>query len=152
MEIKYELPRFLEGVLTRKEYADWLRKKARQHAIRDSRRWEKDISKADYKWAIHAAVRCSDGQDYYTGEPLKWCLIGKYNSREAQAKGSMYRRDFALLPTVDHEDPLSQKPAFRICGLRTNDCKSDLTISELKDWCEKFLGTQGCATAVAGSS
>ena len=150
MAIDYTPPKFLEDTV-KPRYRRWLNRKTQSLVRRDRRRWTQDVSWAEYKQAIHEAVLCSAGKDYYTGEPLKWCLVGKYNSREAQAKGSEYRRDFALLPTVDHEDPLSRKPVFRICGLQTNDCKSDLTVGELKDWCKKFLRAQGCETASAGS-
>ena len=44
----------------------------------------------------------------------------------------VYKRRFALLPTVDHVDPESTEADFRICGWRTNDCKNDLTITELQ--------------------
>ena len=42
------------------------------------------------------------------------------------------REDSPLLPTVDHVDPESTEADFRICGWRTNDCKNDLTITELQ--------------------
>ena len=35
--------------------------------------------------------------------------------------------------------------------MQTNDCKSNLTVGELKDWCKKFLRAQGCEIASAGS-
>ena len=61
--------------------------------------------------------------------------------------GSAYRKTLALYPTVDHEDPGSEDPVFRICALRTNDCKSDLTVEKLKEFCKKFLEAQGCETS-----
>ena len=84
----------------------------------------------------------SDGLDFYTREQLEWSLISKYNNRESQREGSPYKRKFALLPTVDHTDPESEDPHFVICGWRTNDCKHDLTVPELAEFCEAFLRAQ----------
>ena len=152
MAIKYELPHFLESTkLKREKYARWLHRKAQSHSRRDSRRRQKKISPSGYKQAIHEAVRVSEGRDFYTGELLKWSLIGKYDNDEAARKGIEYRKDLALLPTVDHEDPGAQEPVFRICGMQTNDCKSNLTVEELKEFCRKFLRAQDRGQA-AGSS
>ena len=152
MAIKYELPQFLKVTnLKREKYARWLHRKARSHARRDSRRRQKKISASEYKQAIHRAVLDSKGQDFYTGEPLEWSLIGEYDNDKAEQQGLKYRRDLALLPTVDHEDPGAEEPVFRICGMQTNDCKSSLTVGELKDWCKKFLKAQGCEMVSAGS-
>ena len=152
MAITYELPPFLKSTkLKREKYARWLHRKAQSHSRRDSRRRQKKISPSKYKQAIHKAVLDSKGLDFYTGELLEWSLIGEYDNDEAKRKGIEYRRDLALLPTVDHEDPEAQEPVFRICGMQTNDCKSNLTVGELKDWCNKFLRAQGCEIASAGS-
>lgn len=153
MPIKYELPQFLEKTeLKRQKYAKWLERKARSHARRDTRRRRRKISTSEYKQAIHEAVLNSDGQDFYTGEPLKWCLIGEYDNDEAEKKGLEYRRELAFLPTVDHEDPGAQEQVFRICGMQTNDCKSNLTVEQLKEFCKKFLKAQHDRDADRGSS
>lgn len=153
MAIKYELPQFLEGTnLERDEYAQWLHRKAQSHARRDGRRRGRQISTSEYKQAIHEAVRDSNGRDFYTDDELDWCLIGEYRNDEAKRQGIKYRRRFALLPTVDHEDPEAQEPVFRICGMQTNDCKSNLTIEELKDFCRKFLAARGCEKGSSDSS
>ena len=148
MAIEYELPPFLENTRVKREkYARWLHRKAQSHARRDNRRKEpgqKKIFPSEYKQAIHRAVLDSKGRDFYTGEPLEWSRIGKYDNHKAEQEGLKYRRDLALLPTVDHEDPNAEEPVFRICGMQTNDCKSNLTVGELKDWCKKFLRAQGC--------
>ena len=153
MAITYELPPFLKGTtVEREKYARWLHRKAQSHARRDSSRRKKKVSPSKYKQAIHRAVRDSNGQDFYTGELLEWSLIGEYDNDKAEQKGLEYRRELALLPTVDHEDPEAEEPVFRICGMQTNDCKSNLTVEELKDWCKKFLRAQGCDIVSAGSS
>ena len=154
MEIKYELPRFLEGTLTREDYTDWLDLKAGSHFERDRERFGTQLerSRANYKEDIHDAARSSEGKDFYTGEQLDWSLIGTYNNEEAQRKGGEYRKELALLPTVDHEDPASPDTELRICGMQTNDWKSVLTVGELEDQCKKFLRAQGYAIASASSS
>ena len=146
MEIKYELPPFLNGTLTRKDYVDWLDLKAGSHFDRDRERFGKQMerSRANYKEDIHEAVLRSRGRDFYTCEPLDWSLIGRYDNEEAQRKGSEYKREFALLPTVDHEDPRYPATALQICAWQTNDWKSDLTIGKLKELCRKFLRAQLC--------
>jgi hypothetical protein len=50
-----------------------------------------------------------------------------------------YKKQYALLPTVDHLDDGLGEPKFAICGWRTNDCKNDLTIEELAEFCRMFL-------------
>ena len=104
------------------------------------------------KEEIHDAVLGSKGQDFYTGEPLDWSLIGRWDNEDAQRKGTEFRSEFALLPTVDHEDPGSASTALRICAWRTNDWKSDLTLEELKKLCKQFLRAQGDCDADCGSS
>ncbi|MYC99372.1 MAG: hypothetical protein F4X13_08910 [Gammaproteobacteria bacterium] len=143
MAIKYELPPFLDdAVVTRQVYVRWLHRKARAHARRDRRRWNLPIRVSSYKQAIHRAVLESSGRDFYTHEELDWSLISQYDNRDSQSQGVKYKKRLALLPTVDHADPESKQADFRICGWRTNDCKNDLTMAELRDFCETFLGAQ----------
>ena len=137
----YEIPDFVkESGVSQKAYKTWLDHKARAHEKRDSkRRPEKDISIEDYKKAIHEAVMLSGGIDAYTKERLAWDLISKYENTEAANQGLVYFKKFELLPTVDHEDSSARSASFKICGWRTNDCKSHLTLSELKEFCKKIL-------------
>ena len=141
MQLKYNLPDFLKDT-PESVYLRWLNRKAQSLVRRDRRRWNQAISTSDYKQAIHDAVVCSKGRDFYTGEQLKWSLISKYDNRDSQRLGGQYKREFALLPTVDHADPESRQTDFRICGWRTNACKNDLTIKELLELCQKLLRTQ----------
>ena len=145
LQLKYNLPDFLKDT-PESVYLRWLNRKAQSLVRRDRRRWKQDISMSDYKQAIHNAVLCSEGQDSYTGEPLDWSLLSRYDNRESQRLGGQYKRQFALLPTVDHADPESKQTDFRICGWRTNACKNDLTLEELKELAadaRKFCGTAG---------
>ena len=147
MAIKYELPPFLKDKgVTRQVYVRWLRRKAQAHARRDRRRWSQTIRISVYKEAIHQAVVRSKGRDFYTHEELDWSLISKYDNRDSQSKGVEYKKKFALLPTVDHADPESKKTDFQICGWRTNDCKNDLTLAELRSFCETLLSAQASSS------
>lgn len=147
MIIKYELPPFLDdAVVTRQVYVRWLDRKAKAHARRDRRRWGGAIRVSCYKQAIHRAVCESNGRDFYTHEELNWSLISKYDNRDSQRLGVKYKKRFALLPTVDHADPESKQADFRICGWRTNDCKNDLTVEELRTFCETLLGAQASSS------
>lgn len=136
---KYELPSYLSGVIAPALYADWLHKKAVAHAVRDRRRWKKTITVSSYKLAIHQAVARGNGLDPYSGESLHWHLIGKYDNREAKGKGSRYKRQFRLLPTLDHlEQDYSDTPQFQICSWEVNDAKSELSHEEFITLCGRI--------------
>lgn len=139
MAKKYELPPFLEGKVEQAVYTRWLHRKAVAHALRDRRRWKRHVGISDYKQAVHAAVLRCGGRDHYTGERLDWSLLSKYDNAKSRAGGSAYKKRFALLPTVDHIDPDHRGSAFEICGWRTNDCKNDLSLRELRVFCRKLL-------------
>ena len=112
MASKYELPPFLEDRVPHDVYLRWLEGRAQSHAKRDRKKWGRPIRIAEHKEAIHEAVLRSRGRDAYTDEPLEWNLIGQFRDEK-----------IPLLPTVDHLNPNSTEPDFRICGWRTNDCK-----------------------------
>ena len=94
MQLKYNLPDFLKDT-PESVYLRWLNRKAQSLVRRDRRRWGQTISASDYKQAIHDAVMCSKGRDFYTGEQLDWSLISKYDNRDSQRLGSQYKRKFA---------------------------------------------------------
>ncbi|MBX2990105.1 MAG: hypothetical protein KF749_02945 [Bacteroidetes bacterium] len=89
---------------------------------------------------MHAAVTASNGVDAYTGLPLKWELISRYDNDAAQAGGRAYKKNFGDLPTVDHVDDGMDAPNFRICSWRVNDAKSDLSLAEFVQLCREVLG------------
>ena len=140
---RYELPKFLRRSTNQASYTRWLHRKATAHARRDRKRWGRHISISDYKVAIHNAVLRSNGCDYYTGERLAWRLISTYDNEASRSGRTRYKKKFALLPTVDHANPESERADFQICGWRTNDCKNDLSLRELRQFCTKFLVHRG---------
>lgn len=136
---KYELPDFLLGRCTQVRYERWLRAKADAHVRRDRKRGNGTAIGEAYRVAIHAAVVASNGSDCYTGEPLEWESISTYCNEESGMRRREYKRELALLPTVDHVGDGLGAPDFRICAWRTNDCKNDLSADELLAFCRRIV-------------
>lgn len=139
MSRKYRAPDFLAGLHDQATYERWLQRKAQAHVKRDRKRGNTLATVAEYKSAIHAAVVESKGYDYYTGEHLDWALLSTYDNDKSKEHGRHYKKQFELLPSVDHVDDGMGAANFKICSWRTNDCKNDLTYEELKAFCEKVL-------------
>jgi hypothetical protein len=136
------MPAFLVSDVEPELYERWLTRKAVAHVARDRKR-NRTCSVALYKEAIHAAVLNSEGKDAYTGEPLNWKLISKYNNEESKKGRHGYKAGFALLPTVDHVSAEATEASFRICGWRTNDAKNDLSLEAFIELCQKVLDHAG---------
>lgn len=135
---KYQLPKFLEGVITQAHYERWLHRKAVAHVKRDRKRGNDGAKNEGYKIAIHRAVEQSEGKDAYTEEPLDWTLLSTYDNEESKTYKVQYKKKFALLPSVDHVgNHISIE--FQICAWRTNDAKNDLGYDEFVDLCRKVL-------------
>lgn len=141
--IRYALPQFLDGRVTRQNYVRWLSRKAQAHTKRDRQRLSEAIALAHYKQQIHEAVARSDGVDWYTGEPLAWEKISTYNNAESKLSRSIYKASFALLPTVDHVLRSDGLYDFVICGWRTNDAKNDLSLYEFVALCRRVVDRHG---------
>src|SRR2546425_12919920 len=122
---KYQLPEFLEGVITQEKYERWLQRKSIAHVRRDKRRGNSDAKNVEYKIAIHDAIIQSKGLDAYTKEELDWSLLGKWDNEEAKKRGRHHKREFYRLPSVDHigdgrsEEHTSelQSLAYLVCRL-----------------------------------
>jgi len=139
----FDLPAFLDDVVTREAYVRWLQRKAAAHVKRDRKRGNGSASVSEYKQAIHGAVCASRGRDAYTGEELDWGLISKYDNDESKQGRRGYKAKFALLPTVDHVGDGTGPADFRICAWRTNDAKGDLTLEEFMALCARVLAANG---------
>ena len=133
------MPEFLAGRCTPETYYAWLETKAVTHSRRDRKRGHLSAGREAYMVAIHNAVQRSKGFDEYTGEPLAWEKIKTYENAASKAGGREYKKSFWNLPTIDHCGDDLTKNEFRICSLRTNDCKSDLSDDELIEFCETVL-------------
>lgn len=135
----FHIPSFLEDLVTREHYVRWLQRKAQAHIRRDRARGNTIGSVAEYKRAIHQAVCASDGRDAYTGEPLEWSLLSKYNNDESKFGKRVYKATFARLPTVDHVGDGTGTAEFRICGWAVNDAKGDLSLSDFVSLCKRIV-------------
>jgi len=109
---------------------------------RDQKRGNSVCNADSYRKAIHSAVCAGGHKDAFTGEELHWNLIRKYDNAKSKAGKRGYKKQFALLPTVDHLDDGLGEPKFAICAWRTNDCKGDLSVDELTVFCSVFLYNQ----------
>ncbi len=138
---KYQLPSFLQGVITQEHYERWLHRRAMTHVRRDRRRGNESATDEEYKLAIHRAVENSQGKDAYTDEPLNWTLLSTYNNDDSKSEKAEYKKRSALLPSVDHVGNQTRPTEFRICGWRANDAKSDLSYQEFVDLCRRVLET-----------
>jgi len=101
---------------------------------------------ASYEQAIHAAACKNALIDPFTGETLRWDLVGKYDPKKAAKDGSYFRL-FYLLPSVDHVDPQSDILDFEICSWLVNLCKGDMTPTEFIALCNKIVSHLQDATA-----
>ena len=136
---KYQLPAFLERIVEQAVYERWLHRKAMAHVRRDRARGYESVKNEDYKIKIHRAVVESAGRDCYTNEELDWTLLSQYNNEESKKYGRIYKKKFALLPSVDHIDDGKGPANFKICAWRTNDAKNDLDYEDFLDLCSKVL-------------
>ena len=143
MTRKYRLPPFMPDSVTQTVYERWLRRKAQAHVKRDRRRGNDSAIGETYRAAIHVAVENSSGHDAYTGQVLDWSLISKYNNDDSKERGREYKKEFALLPTIDHVGDGTGPADFKICGWRTNDAKHDLELNEFLRVCRSVLEHQG---------
>jgi hypothetical protein len=122
------------------KYIRWLRHRARAHLIRDRKRFPKlHLTGEKYRIDIHEAV-CDHGtHDFYTGEALDWSLASAYDNDESKVGKTAYKRDFALLPTVDHVFETDGTWRFVICAWRTNDAKNDMSHTEFVALCQRVV-------------
>ena len=94
---------------------------------------------SSYKTAIHEAVLRSGDRDAYTGRPMRWDQISRYNNAASKRGGRAYKKKFGDLPTVDHIGEGLGEAHFAICAWRVNDAKSDLTRDEFLEVCWEVL-------------
>ena len=158
---KYPLPPILNGICDAKAYHKWLACKADALQKRDRRLHRPcaaKCSQAVYKEKIHAAVLDGDGTDPYTGDPLRWDLMGKWDentnrpvrSGNATQSYGAAMKEFFLLPVADHIDPDSEELDFEICSWIVNEGKSQQTPEEYVALCEKVAEKRHVPTQKPG--
>ena len=120
-----------------KDYSDLIRKKAEAVTRRDKRRGGKYSIKEAIE-AIHQAFHRCNGFDPYDGSKLDPELLGTYSNERSKEKGAAYKRDMAMLPTVDH---VTAKPVadFEIVSWQTNDAKGDMPPEEFIAYCRRVV-------------
>ena len=98
-------------------------------------------SKQLYKETIHQAVWSGGPNDPFTGDALRWDLIGQWahTKKELDALDDAQRKAFALLPVVDHTDPYAEALLFEICSWQINYCKSSSTPAEFVALCKSVV-------------
>jgi hypothetical protein len=139
--LKYPLPSFLKSELTPYAYSRWVCKKA--HTVRDGdcelkRPFAATLSTEDYGSVINEAVIAGRGIDPFTGDTIRFDLLGAYDPVKAHGNRD-YIKKFALLPTVDHVDPAADILEFEMCSWKINMCKGNLNPREFVGICEKVI-------------
>ena len=123
--------------LSDEDYSDLIRKKAVAVTRRDKRRDGKYSVKEAIE-AIHQAFHRCNGFDPYDGSKLDPELLGTYDNNRSKEKGAAYKREMAMLPTIDH---VTAKPVpdFEIVSWQTNDAKGDMPPEEFIAYCRRVV-------------
>ena len=92
--------------------------------------------------AINEAFHRCNGFDPYDGSKLDPELIGTYSNERSKKRGADYKREMAMLPTVDHvkAEPV---PDFEIVSWQTNDAKGDMPPEVFIDYCRRVVQVAG---------
>jgi hypothetical protein len=88
-------------------------------------------------------VKCG-GKDPYTGDPLRWDLIGEWDSNKDRASAApgaygAIKREYFLLPVADHVDPDSEDLEIEMVSWIVNEGKSQMRPGEYRDLCRKVV-------------
>jgi hypothetical protein len=136
----YILPQFLAGICTQRQYSKWLLARAKALYKRDKKNGKLcalHSSRSLYRKAIHEAVCAAGLFDPYTGDRMAWEKIGTWDATKGSDNHDIFRKEFTLLPTVDHKDPAMKVLSFEICSWLINCCKSGRTTEEFVGLCGK---------------
>jgi hypothetical protein len=139
---KYFLPDFLKGIVPEAQYRRWLLRKASHLYHADKKQNRPCVANAtgsQYKALIHQAVVNNGPLDPFTGQTLRWRLLGAWDDSFTKNPGKALVKKFSLLPTIDHIDPCENAPAFEICSWLVNRCKADLTPEEFVAQCRRIV-------------
>ena len=119
------------------DYRKMLQRKAVAVTRRDKRRDGKYSVKEAIE-AIHEAFHRCNGFDPYDGSKLDPELLGTYDNNRSKEKGAAYKREMAMLPTIDH---VTAKPVpdFEIVSWQTNDAKGDMSPDEFIAYCQRVV-------------
>ena len=123
--------------LSDEKYSELIQRKAVAVTRRDKRRDGKYSVKEAIE-AIHEAFHRCNGFDPYDGSKLDPELLGTYDNNRSKEKGAAYKREMAMLPTIDH---VTAKPVpdFEIVSWQTNDAKGDMSPDEFIAYCHRVV-------------
>lgn len=93
------------------------------------------MTRLEYCRVLHAAVRRSEGLDYYTGEVLDWSLIATLSPKPTGRK-DMVR--CGGRPSVDHYAGPGY-PDYKLCRADTNHAKAYLGHGSFVALCRKVV-------------
>ena len=119
------------------KYSELIQRKAVAVIRRDKRRGGKYSVKEAIE-AIHQAFHRCNGFDPYDGSKLDPELLGTYSNERSKERGPAYKREMAMLPTVDH---VTAEPVhdFEIVSWQTNDAKGDMPPEEFIAYCRRVV-------------
>ena len=119
------------------KYSELIQRKSVAVTRRDKRRGGKYSVKEAIE-AIHQAFHRCNGFDPYDGSKLDPELLGTYSNERSKERGPAYKREMAMLPTVDHvtAEPV---PDFEIVSWQTNDAKGDMPPAEFIAYCRRVV-------------
>ena len=123
--------------LSDRDYSELIQRKAVSVTKRDKRRGGQYTVKQAIEAIDEAFHRCS-GFDPYDGSKLDPELLGTYSNERSKERGAAYKREMAMLPTVDHvtAEPV---PDFEIVSWQTNDAKGDMPPEEFVAYCRRVV-------------
>ena len=123
--------------LSDRDYSELIQRKAVAVTKRDKRRGGQYTVKQAIEAIDEAFHRCN-GFDPYDGSKLDPELLGTYSNERSKESGAAYKREMAMLPTVDHvtAEPV---PDFEIVSWQTNDAKGDMPPEEFIAYCRRVV-------------
>ena len=119
------------------EYSELIQRKAVAVTRRDKKRGGEYSVKEAIEAIDQAFHRCT-GFDPYDGSKLNPKLLGEYDNKASKAKGAAYKKEMAMLPTIDHvkAEPVAD---FEIVSWQTNDAKGDMPPDEFIAYCRRVV-------------
>ena len=120
-----------------REYSELIQRKAVAFTRRDKKRGGEYSVKEAIEAIDQAFHRCT-GFDPYDGSKLNPKLLGEYDNKASKAKGAAYKKEMAILPTIDHvkAEPVAD---FEIVSWQTNNAKGDMPPDEFIAYCRRVV-------------
>ncbi len=144
----FTVPEILQPQVSQATYRQWLNVKTsslRKRDLLNHKPFANATPRKVYMQKLHTAVIAAGLLDPYSGDALRWDLIGTWDP--AAAKGNAgYKREYDLLPTADHVDPSAHQLEFEICSWMSNTAKTFLPPEEFVALCAQIAAHQSKQT------